>query len=182
MTDQSVAQAETDVAAVAANARRVLTGNRQQGVSEWGGRTYNFVCPSTATVPLPVAVGLGVPRHRAAGTSIQSWPSRSSAACCRAPSPTGSFPTCCCGNKPFHARGPGRVLDRAGRPVLYGHGAAAGARPRGLAGLPGDQGSRLSRRGAADDAALLPLAQGVPRPRRRPPDRHHPARRVGPRR
>lgn len=51
MTDQSVAQAETDVSAVAANARRVLTANRQQGVSEWGGRTYNFVCPSSQAYP-----------------------------------------------------------------------------------------------------------------------------------
>ena len=51
MTDQSVAQIETDISAVAANARRVLAANRQQGVSDWGGRSYNFVCPSSQAYP-----------------------------------------------------------------------------------------------------------------------------------
>lgn len=41
----------TDVAAVAANARRVLAANRQRGVSEWDGRPYDFVCPSRGTYP-----------------------------------------------------------------------------------------------------------------------------------
>src|SRR5207248_3397982 len=36
---------------VIAEARRVLAGNRQQGVSEWGGRRYDFVCPSPRTYP-----------------------------------------------------------------------------------------------------------------------------------
>jgi glycogen debranching enzyme len=47
----SVAQVEVDVSAVAADARRVLAINRQQGVSEWGGRAYNFVCPSPQAYP-----------------------------------------------------------------------------------------------------------------------------------
>ena len=36
---------------VAADARRVLEGNRQRGVSAWGGRRYDFVCPSPTTYP-----------------------------------------------------------------------------------------------------------------------------------
>jgi glycogen debranching enzyme len=40
-----------DAQAVAAEARRVLAHNRQTGVSGWGGRQYNFVCPSTSTYP-----------------------------------------------------------------------------------------------------------------------------------
>src|SRR3989449_5576189 len=36
---------------VAAEARRVLEGNRQRGVSAWGGRRYDFVCPSPRTYP-----------------------------------------------------------------------------------------------------------------------------------
>jgi glycogen debranching enzyme len=42
---------DTDISAVAANARRVLTSNRQRGVSDWGGRTYDFVCPSPRSYP-----------------------------------------------------------------------------------------------------------------------------------
>lgn len=42
---------EVDVSAVAADARRVLANNRQQGVSAWGGRAYSFVCPSPAAYP-----------------------------------------------------------------------------------------------------------------------------------
>src|ERR671933_2182504 len=42
---------ETDIAAVAADARRVLAGNRRQGVSEWGSRAYDFVCPSPGSYP-----------------------------------------------------------------------------------------------------------------------------------
>jgi glycogen debranching enzyme len=40
-----------DARHVAAEARRVLARNRQQGTSAWNGRSYNFVCPSTATYP-----------------------------------------------------------------------------------------------------------------------------------
>jgi glycogen debranching enzyme len=36
---------------VAADARRVLARNRQQGTSRWDERQYNFVCPSPATYP-----------------------------------------------------------------------------------------------------------------------------------
>jgi glycogen debranching enzyme len=36
---------------VAADARRVLAGNRQRGTSAWGGRAYDFVCPSPTTYP-----------------------------------------------------------------------------------------------------------------------------------
>src|SRR5438034_4861135 len=36
---------------VVAEARRVLEGNRQRGVSAWGGRRYDFVCPSPSTYP-----------------------------------------------------------------------------------------------------------------------------------
>src|SRR6266550_6299425 len=36
---------------VVAEARRVLEGNRQRGVSAWGGRRYDFVCPSPTTYP-----------------------------------------------------------------------------------------------------------------------------------
>src|SRR5919202_703078 len=42
---------ETDIAAVAADARRVLAGNRRRGVSDWGGRAYDFVCPSPGSYP-----------------------------------------------------------------------------------------------------------------------------------
>src|SRR5579864_5182265 len=44
-------QTAVDVSKVAADARRVLAANRQQGVSEWGGRHYDFVCPSQTTYP-----------------------------------------------------------------------------------------------------------------------------------
>src|SRR5690348_13173755 len=36
---------------VAAEARRVLARNRQSGQSDWEGRRYDFVCPSTTTYP-----------------------------------------------------------------------------------------------------------------------------------
>src|SRR5205807_1193796 len=36
---------------VAGDARRVLEGNRQRGVSAWGGQRYDFVCPSPTTYP-----------------------------------------------------------------------------------------------------------------------------------
>src|SRR5213596_2243502 len=36
---------------VAADARRVLQGNRQRGVSAWAGQRYDFVCPSPTTYP-----------------------------------------------------------------------------------------------------------------------------------
>src|SRR5438128_1837534 len=44
-------QARADAHHVAAEARRVLAQNRQQGTSAWNGRKYDFVCPSTATYP-----------------------------------------------------------------------------------------------------------------------------------
>ncbi|MHB8618674.1 MAG: amylo-alpha-1,6-glucosidase [Chloroflexota bacterium] len=37
--------------AVAAEARRVLAHNRQQGISEWDGKPYDFVCPSGTSYP-----------------------------------------------------------------------------------------------------------------------------------
>jgi glycogen debranching enzyme len=43
--------AEIDVSQVAAAARRVLSSNRQRGVSAWGGRAYDFVCPSSRSYP-----------------------------------------------------------------------------------------------------------------------------------
>src|SRR2546426_110911 len=36
---------------VAGDARRVLEGNRQRGVSAWAGQRYDFVCPSPTTYP-----------------------------------------------------------------------------------------------------------------------------------
>src|SRR5947199_1731535 len=36
---------------VAADARRVLASNRQRGISAWGGRRYDFVCPSPTRYP-----------------------------------------------------------------------------------------------------------------------------------
>jgi glycogen debranching enzyme len=50
MTTTSVA-GDVDVSAVAADARRVLGVNRLQGVSAWGGKAYNFVCPSLQAYP-----------------------------------------------------------------------------------------------------------------------------------
>jgi glycogen debranching enzyme len=44
-------QVEIDVSEVAADARRVLSANRQHGTSEWGGRKYDFVCPSPGSYP-----------------------------------------------------------------------------------------------------------------------------------
>jgi glycogen debranching enzyme len=43
--------AEVAVSSVAAEARAVLVGNRQQGQSEWGQRSYDFVCPSPSAYP-----------------------------------------------------------------------------------------------------------------------------------
>src|SRR6266702_5437433 len=40
-----------DPTRVVAEARRVLKGNRHRGVSAWGGRRYDFVCPSPSTYP-----------------------------------------------------------------------------------------------------------------------------------
>src|SRR5437764_8797053 len=42
---------DIDVSEVAGEARRVLSANRQRGVSQWGGRTYDFVCPSPQSYP-----------------------------------------------------------------------------------------------------------------------------------
>ena len=36
---------------VAEDARRVLAGNRQRGISAWEGRRYDFVCPSPSSYP-----------------------------------------------------------------------------------------------------------------------------------
>jgi glycogen debranching enzyme len=47
----TVTHAEVDISAVAAEARRVLTANRQQGVSAWEDRAYNYVCPSASSYP-----------------------------------------------------------------------------------------------------------------------------------
>ena len=47
----TVTHAEVDISAVAAEARRVLTANRQQGVSAWEERAYNYVCPSASSYP-----------------------------------------------------------------------------------------------------------------------------------
>jgi len=47
----SSTQVDIDIAEVAADARRVLTSNRRQGVSEWAGRRYDFVCPSPGSYP-----------------------------------------------------------------------------------------------------------------------------------
>jgi glycogen debranching enzyme len=47
----TVTHAEVDISAVAAEARRVLTANRQQGVSAWEDRAYNYVCPSGSSYP-----------------------------------------------------------------------------------------------------------------------------------
>src|SRR5579872_2977408 len=44
-------EVEIDIAKVAADARRVLASNRQTGVSEWGNRAYDFVCPSPRSYP-----------------------------------------------------------------------------------------------------------------------------------
>ena len=44
-------QVEIDVSEVAEEARRVLARNRRQGISEWGGRRYDFVCPSSQAYP-----------------------------------------------------------------------------------------------------------------------------------
>lgn len=42
---------EIDIARVVTDARRVLSSNRQRGVSEWQGRAYDFVCPSPRSYP-----------------------------------------------------------------------------------------------------------------------------------
>src|SRR5215210_3647403 len=47
----SIAPGDIDISAVTADARRVLTANRQRGISEWGGRAYDFVCPSPGSYP-----------------------------------------------------------------------------------------------------------------------------------
>jgi glycogen debranching enzyme len=48
---KTVGSAERNAQHVAAEARRVLAQNRQTGQSKWGGRAYDFVCPSSATYP-----------------------------------------------------------------------------------------------------------------------------------
>ncbi|MBV9578442.1 MAG: hypothetical protein JO057_07630 [Chloroflexi bacterium] len=44
-------QDDVDIALVVAEARRVLTANRQRGTSAWGDRVYDFVCPSPVAYP-----------------------------------------------------------------------------------------------------------------------------------
>jgi glycogen debranching enzyme len=44
-------QVEIEVSEVAADARRVLASNRRRGVSDWDGRSYDFVCPSPHAYP-----------------------------------------------------------------------------------------------------------------------------------
>ena len=46
-----LATPDIDISKVAEDARRVLSENRQHGVSEWGGRPYDFVCPSPGSYP-----------------------------------------------------------------------------------------------------------------------------------
>jgi glycogen debranching enzyme len=41
----------TEAERVAAEARRVLKGNRQSGISDWDGMRYDFVCPSPTHYP-----------------------------------------------------------------------------------------------------------------------------------
>jgi glycogen debranching enzyme len=48
---QTPAVAPADVARVVAECRRVLSGNRQEGISAWGERHYSFTCPSPSTYP-----------------------------------------------------------------------------------------------------------------------------------
>lgn len=40
-----------DLARLIVEARKVLLGNRHQGQSHWGNRTFDFVCPSNVTYP-----------------------------------------------------------------------------------------------------------------------------------
>jgi glycogen debranching enzyme len=47
----TVTSIEIDVSAVAGEARRALTANRLRGTTDWEGRSYNFVCPSTQSYP-----------------------------------------------------------------------------------------------------------------------------------
>jgi glycogen debranching enzyme len=103
MTDQSVAQAETDVAAVAANARRVLTGNRQQGVSEWGGRLYNFVCPSPQAYPFQWLWDSSF--HAIALLAVDPELAKQEIRCLlQGAQPDGFIPHMLLWEKPFHAR------------------------------------------------------------------------------
>ena len=51
MPDLTGGDVIADARLVAAEARRVLGRNRQTGLSDWDGRRYSFVCPSTATYP-----------------------------------------------------------------------------------------------------------------------------------
>lgn len=48
-TDTRIDRAEAE--RVAAEARRVLKGNRQSGISDWDGMRYDFVCPSPTHYP-----------------------------------------------------------------------------------------------------------------------------------
>src|SRR5262249_18478926 len=59
---------------------------------------------------------------------------------------------------------PAGLFDRPGGSVLYVDRTAAGAGPRRLARVSGDQGRGVSAGSVAANHALLSLAQGIPRP------------------
>ena len=147
---------------------------------EWSG--VQLCVPFAAGVPVPVAVGFRVSRDRACCVSTQNWQNRRSAACYRGRSLTALSRTCCCGKSSImrqpcastRSSWPIRsTRRRSSRQCWRAPSGACISRPRI---------STFCAEVLPADAALLSLAQGVSRSRRRPADRHHSARRVGARR
>src|SRR5438477_6420607 len=103
------------------------------------GQTELRLClPVARRVPVPVAVGLVLPRDRSTGCRSRvgeagvALPLAGRAAR-RVPAAHAAL------GKEVPRRGAAPVLDRAGRPLLYGDRAAAGSSAGGVARISGDQ-------------------------------------------
>src|SRR5437660_3394376 len=166
---------------VAADARRVLASNRQRGISAWGGRRYDFVCPSPTRYPFQWFWDSAF--HAIALMQVDPALAKQEIRCLmQGARPDGFIPHMLLWEKSAHDAALRELLDHTRRSLLYRDDPAAGGRTRRAADLSGDRGQGVRARGPAADPPFLPLAQGLPRSRRRLARRDHPARRVRSRR
>lgn len=94
---------EINVSEVAADARRVLAENRLRGVSEWDGRAYDFVSPSTSAYPFQWQWDSCF--HAIALLSIDSELAKQEIRCLlQGAQPDGFLPHMLLWNKEFHER------------------------------------------------------------------------------
>ena len=176
-----VTHPEVDVSAVASDARRVLQGNRQRGVSEWDGRSYDFVCPSPQTYPFQWLWDSAF--HAIALLCVDPELAKQELRCLlQGAQPDGFIPHMLLWEKKYHPAALSEYSIVLANPFY-----TATVQPPVIARAVWRVYQATKDRQFLLDVlpavtALLPLAQGVSRPRRRPPDRDHSAGRVGTRR